>query len=236
MPDLAPMRLACPACLGVALEKVSAAPGVVIDHCRRCGGTWILREQTPRLRAVPSAALRATITRAQDAGFVCHSCHTPMERDEAFCRWCKWKNALDCPSCGRPMHRQTQQNVTVDVCKPCRAVWLDHHELATIWAVAAAGAVAHSSFAGNLPADVNAGSFLLDVLWFAPDLAVHGAVGVARLGAHAVGAGAEAAAHVPGLIASTPELVAGAAEVAGEAAGGVFSLIAEIIGGIFEAF
>ncbi|HEY0017823.1 MAG TPA: zf-TFIIB domain-containing protein [Longimicrobium sp.] len=228
-----PMRLACPACLGVALEKVSAAPGVEIDHCRRCGGTWILREQTARLRAVPASALRATITRSQDAAFVCHACHVPMERDAAFCPWCKWKNALECPECGKAMSRRSERGTAVDVCRGCRAVWLDHHELASIWAVAAAGAVAHYGAAGQMNPALDAGSFLLDALWYAPDLVAHTAYYGAQAGAHVVGAAAEAAAHAPGLLASTPELVAGAAEVAGEAAGGVFSFIAEIIAGIF---
>ena len=230
------MRLACPACLGVALEKVSAAPGVDIDHCRRCGGTWILREQTARLRTVPAAALRATITRTDDAGFLCHSCHSPMERDAPFCRWCKWKNALECPECGTAMRRQTERDVTVDVCRGCSAVWLDHHELASIWAVAAAGAVAHYGAAGQMNPALDAGSFLLDALWYAPDLVVHTAYYGAQAGVHAVGAAAEAAAHAPGLLAAAPELAAGAAEAAGEAAGSVFSVIAEVIAGIFEAF
>ncbi|HYR09706.1 MAG TPA: zf-TFIIB domain-containing protein [Longimicrobium sp.] len=235
MPDQAPMRLACPACLGVALEKVSAAPGLDIDHCRRCGGTWILRNQTARLRTVPAAALRATITRADDAGFLCHSCHAPMERDASHCRWCKWNNALECPSCGKEMPRRTERDVTVDVCRGCSAVWLDHHELASIWAVAAAGAVAASGAANRFSAtDVDAGSFLLDALWYAPDLVVHTAYYGAQAAAHVVSAGAEAAAHAPGLIAAAPELVAGAAEVAGEAAGSVFSVIAEVIAAIFE--
>lgn len=229
-----PMRLACPACLGVALEKVSAAPGVDIDHCRRCGGTWLQREQTPRLRAVPAAALRATITRAQDAAFACHSCHAPMERDAAACPSCRWNNALECPECGKAMRRRTERDVTVDVCRGCSAVWLDHHELASIWAVAAAGAVAASGAAGQLGATgANAGSFLLDALWYAPDLVVHTAYYGAHAAAHVVNAGAEAAAHTPGMLAAAPELVAGAAEVAGEAAGSVFSVIAEVIAGIF---
>lgn len=232
-----PMRLSCPACLGVALERVSAAPGVDIDHCRRCGGTWILREQTGRLRTVPAAALRATITRADDAAFACHSCHAPMERDAPYCRWCKWNNALECPSCGREMVRRTERDVTVDVCRGCSAVWLDHHELASIWAVAAAGAVAASGAANRLSAtDVDAGSFLLDALWYAPDLVVYSAYYGAQAGAHVIGAAAEAATHAPGMLAATPELVAGAAEAAGEAAGSVFSVIAEVIAGIFEGF
>jgi len=231
------MRLSCPACLGVALETVSAAPGVDIDHCRRCGGTWILREQTARLRTVPIAAMRAAITRAQDAAFACHGCHAPMDRDAAACLACRWDNALECPECGKTMRRQTERDVTVDVCRGCKAVWLDHHELSSIWAVAAAGAVAASGAAGRIgEAGADAGSFLLDALWYAPDLVVHTAYYGAQAGAHVVGAAAEAAAHAPGLLAATPELVAGAAEVAGEAAGGVFEFIAEIIGGIFEAF
>lgn len=227
-----PMRLSCPACLGVALEKVSAAPGVDIDHCRRCGGTWILREQTARLRAVPASALRATITRSRDAAFACHDCHGPVERDAAACPACRWNNALECPECGKAMRRQSQQGVTVDVCRGCRAVWLDHHELASIWAVAAA--VALQSRGGRMAAvGTDAGGFLLESLWYAPDLVVHTAYYGAQAAGHVIRAGAEAATHAPGLIASTPELVAGAAEVAGEAAGGVFSFIAEIIGGIF---
>lgn len=233
MPRLVPMRLSCPACLGVALERVSAAPGVEIDHCRRCGGTRILQDQTAQLRAVPAPALRAAITREEEAGFVCHDCHVPMARDAAACVWCKWKNVLECPECGKAMSRRTERGTTVDVCRGCRAVWLDHHELATIWAVAAAGAVAHYGAAGQMNPALDAGAFLLDALWYAPDLVVHGAVAGARLGVHVVSAGAEAAAQVPGLLASTPEAVAVAAEAAGEAAGGVFGFIAEIIGAIF---
>lgn len=224
MTDVAPLRLACPACLGVALEKASAGQGVEIDHCRRCGGTWILRDQASRLRAVPAAALRATLTRAGDAAFACHACHAPMDRGAASCLSCGWRNSLECPECGRAMRRQTERAVTVDVCRGCRGVWLDHDELASLWAAAAAGAVAHSRFAGDFGAmDVDAGSFLLDALWFAPELTIR-----------AGGAAVEAAAQVPGLLASTPEVVAGAAEAAGEAAGSVFGFILEIIGGIFE--
>ena len=232
-----PMRLSCPACLGVALEKVSAAPGVDIDHCRRCGGTWILREQTVQLRTVPAAALRATISRADDAAFACHSCHAPIGRDAAACPWCNWDNALECPECGKAMRRQTQRDVTVDVCRGCNAVWLDHHELASIWAVAAAGAIAGSTVGGKLVAGgADAGGFLLDALWYAPDLVVYSAYYGAQAGAHVVGAAAEAVTHAPGLLAATPELVGGAAEVAAEAAGSVFSVIAEVIAGIFEGF
>lgn len=238
MPE-APLRLTCPACLGVAMEKASVADGVEVDHCGRCGGTWILRPQAERLRAVPAAALRATLTRRDEAGFLCHACHAPMERNAERCPACGWSNALECPDCGKTMRRETERGVTVDVCRGCRAVWLDHDELASLWAVAAAGAVAagHTGVAERIAdTGADAGGFLLNTLWYAPDLAV----GMVHGAAHVAGAGIElaanAAAHAPSLLAATPELVAGAAEVAGEAAGSVFSVIAEIIGGIFDAF
>lgn len=227
----APMRLDCPACLGVALRKVPVAAGIDIDHCARCGGTWIHRDQAPRLRAQPAAAVRAAITRADEAAFVCHDCHGSMSRDAAYCPWCKRANRLECPECGKEMRRESRQGVTVDVCRGCKGVWLDHHELATLWTVAATGALAASQSSGMLSGvDASAGDFLLDVLWYAPDLAV----GAVQLSAHAVSAGVEAAAHAPGLLAATPDVVAGAAEVAGEAAGSVFGFIAEVIAAIFE--
>lgn len=234
MRSAVPMRLECPACLGVALEKVAAAPGVDVDHCRRCGGTWILSEQTAQLRAVPAAALRATLSRAQDAAFACHSCHVPMARDAASCVWCRWNNTLECPECGKAMRRQTQRDVTLDVCRGCKAVWLDHHELAAIWAVAAAGAAAASGVGGRISATgADAGAFMLDALWYAPDLVAYTAIYGTQAAVHVAGAGMEAVSHAPGLIAAAPELASGAAEAAGEAAGGVFDLIAEIIGGLF---
>lgn len=232
----APIRLVCPACLGVALESATVAPGLTIDHCGRCGGTWLPRAQTERLRAAPAAAVRAMIRRADDAGFLCHDCHAPMDRDAASCAACKWGNTLECPDCIKPMRRETHDGVTVDVCRPCKAVWLDHHELSSLWAVAAAGAVARSPGSNAAAVAGDAGGFLLDALWYAPDLVV----GVAHVGVHAAGAGLEAAAHLAGAgmhaAVNAPEIAGGLAEAAGEAAGGVFSLIAEIIGGIFEGF
>jgi Zn-finger nucleic acid-binding protein len=232
----APIRLACPTCLGVVLESAALAPGLTIDFCGRCGGTWLLRAQIDRLRTVPATALRTIIRRSDDAGFLCHDCHAPADRDAASCPACGWANTLECPDCGKGMRRETHNGVTVDVCRPCKAVWLDHHELSSLWAVAAAGAVARSPGTQAVAVAGDAGGFLLDALWYAPDLVV----GAAHVGVHAAGAGLEAASHLAsaGIHAAVnaPEIASGLAEVAGEAAGGVFSLIAEIIGGIFEGF
>lgn len=229
----APLRLACPACLGVALESVSVADGVKVRHCARCGGAWLPRAQAPRLRAVPAAAVRATLTRREDASFVCHNCHAVMDRDAPACAACLWSNTLECPECGRAMRRETKDGLSVDVCRPCAAAWLDHHDLSLLWAAGAAGAIAGATMGSKVAsAGADAGGFLLDTLWWAPDIAV----GVVHASAHMAGAGMEALSHAPEMLAGLPDAAGGAAEVASEAAGGVFSLIADVIGGIFVGF
>jgi Zn-finger nucleic acid-binding protein len=225
------MRLECPACLGLALQRNAVAQGTTLDHCGRCGGTWILRAQIQRLRAVPTHTVRAMIKRADDAGFLCHSCHTPMERDAASCSACKWKNHLECPSCGKGLQRTSEQGVTVDVCRGCQGVWLDHHELSSLWAVAAAAAVANHGGVLDGMSSVADASSLLDVLFYAPDL-VRGTVYVAGEGVELVsnvaGAGLEAAATGGGHSAA----VGAPLEVAGDAAGAVFG----VIGDVFSIF
>ena len=79
---------------------------------------------------------------------------------------------------------------------------------------------------GRTGADT-AGDVALGVLWFAPDLLVHGAIGAAHTAAHLPGA-------VAGLAGAAPEAAANLAGAAGEAAGGIFESIAGIIAGIFE--
>ncbi|HLM68999.1 MAG TPA: zf-TFIIB domain-containing protein, partial [Longimicrobium sp.] len=207
-----------------------------IHHCGRCGGTWLLRAQIAPLRAVSASAVRAMITRAAEAGFLCHGCHAPMERDAAHCPSCSCVNTLECPSCSKWMRRTSERDVTVDVCRGCEAVWLDHHELSALWTAAAALAVVHGGGTNVVAAGADAGSFLLDALWYAPDLtvgAVRGATYLAgegmELTSHAAGAGLEAVSNAPGLFSGLANVL----EAAGDVAGAVFGLIAEVIGGIF---
>jgi hypothetical protein len=186
------------------------------------------------------------IRRANDAGFLCHDCHAPMDRDAASCPGCGWGNRLECPGCGKPMHRKSENSVTVDVCPRCEGVWLDHHELsAALWTAAAAGAAMQARGGLDIASAVGDGSsFLSDALWYSQDLTS----GMAR-GVDAAGTGVEAAGHATGSAvelvshtgeagmhvgASLPEITGGVAEGAGgfaEAAGG----LAEAAGGLAEA-
>jgi Zn-finger nucleic acid-binding protein len=229
MTDLA-VRMTCPACLGVGMQKVPVTPELDIDHCGRCGGNWILHRDTPRLVAVPRAAAHAALGGVTGQGFLCHGCHAPLKRNAPACRACGWSNVLDCPGCGTPMPRKLSRGVTVDVCGGCRGVWLDYAELATLWA-AAAGALVHTS-GGNraMYAGVDAADVLFDTFWYAPDLAAAAVHGTAEL----VGAGWEAALHLPAVLSHAPDALPGLLELAGHAAGAVFGFIAELIAGIFD--
>lgn len=232
MPEPAP-RYPCPVCLGVVMEKIriGAENPVEIDHCRRCGGAWFEYGEIGRLRAHPAAALWSRIARRENASPTpCHDCHAPFSRALAACPACGWKNVLDCPSCDRPMQRESRDGLHLDVCRACKGAWFDHGELDAVWNVQASLALQRRPATAALAADGgSAGDVLLDVLWFAPDLALHGAVGAA----HLVSGAAEAATHLPELAAAAPETAVVVVEAAGEAAGGVFEVIAGILEAIF---
>ncbi|MBB4636122.1 zf-TFIIB domain-containing protein [Longimicrobium terrae] len=215
------IRMECPACLGIPLEKVAVEPGLDIDHCNRCGGNWILQAHTPQLAAVPRAFARAALShRTEEFRFLCHGCHAPMERNSARCGTCEWGNHLDCPSCGRAMAHRKHQHITLDACAHCRGIWLDHAELWALW-TAAAAAVAHTS--GGLASDIGSGldaaDAIFNVLYYGPELV--------RVSGHALSAGVEAAANIAEGTGGVLSLLHGAGEVAGAvfgAIGDVFSI------------
>ena len=218
-------RYPCPVCLGVVMEtlRIGGEQPLEIDHCGRCGGAWFDAGEVERLRTFPSAALWSRIAR-RDAEAVtsCHACHAPLSRGLDECPACGWKNRLDCPVCDRPMERREVSGVTVDACRRCHGMWLDHHELDVVWTAAliatapAAGERARSVAAG-------AGEAALEMMWYAPGLTTHAAIGAAH-----------AASHLPDVIAAAPEAAVHLAGAAGEAAGGIFEAIASIIAAIFE--
>jgi Zn-finger nucleic acid-binding protein len=255
MPELG-TRYPCPVCLGVTLDKVSVGtqaprrprlgvsfsrtpappPGsgrrVEIDHCQRCGGVWLEHGEIPMLRQIPSAALWAAIARhAAQAVTPCHSCHAPLDRNLEACPAWGWKNVIDCPVCDQPMKREQMGGIHLDVCRNCKGVWFDHHELEAIWKEQAGIALERRPDGSRLArSGDDARDFLLASLWFAPDLAFYGAYGAA----HAVSGLAHAAGSIPDIAAAAPEAAVNLVGAAGEAAGGVFDVIASILAGLFD--
>jgi len=219
MAELAP-RLRCPVCLGVMMDKVRVGRGapVEIDHCGRCGGVWLEYGEVQLLRRQPAAALWTAIVRreAEEAAATpCHDCHAPFGRTLPECPSCGWKSVIDCPCCGRPMKRESQGGIDLDVCHGCKGAWCDHHELDAIWTVQASMALErHPAGSTAAHAGANTGEVMLDVLFYGPDLvsaAAHTVSGIAHVATHA------------------PEMV----QAAGEAAGGVFHVIVAVFEGVF---
>ena len=213
-------RYPCPVCLGSHLEKtrVGRTDELELDHCRRCGGVWFELGEIQRLRHQPSHAFWNRVSpHPPDARALCHSCHTPVDRDAETCTSCGSRNAIDCPVCEQPLEAQMYQNIRLDVCKSCRGVWFDHSELAAIWKLSLDTGTRHPKT--GVVTTANTPSLLVvDALTFMPDVLFLGA----RAAGYALSGAAEAVAS------------SGAGEVVAEAAGGVFEVILEIIGGIFS--
>lgn len=220
----AEIRLPCPTCLGVMMEKLKPVRDheLVLDYCRRCGGIWFDAGEVRALREAQPKGLGGSVELRESAfRMPCHSCHAHMDRDAVACMACGWKNQLDCPACQKPLDRIERDGLALDACKPCRGVWFDNHEIAQIW---------NLEMRRNLPtvrqsdgsmtvADI----FLLDAFLWAPDLVFLSAGGVIE------GAGAVAGGGLDGVA----EVAGGVVEGAGEVAGSVFETIAEIIAGLF---
>ena len=107
-----------------------------------------------------------------------------------------------------------QADLTLDVCKRCKGVWFDHHELEAIWEMERDRLLTRGR-GGKVARPTEVGSeVLFQTVFWAPDLVF--------VGAHAAGHTVAAAAE-----AST------ALGAVGDAAGSVFETILEIVAGIF---
>ena len=220
MPKVEP-RYPCPVCLGSHLEKtrVGRADELELDHCRRCGGVWFELGEIQRLRHQPSQAFWNRVSpHPPDARALCHSCHTPIDRNVHECPSCGSRNAIDCPVCEQPLEAQMYQNVRLDVCKSCRGVWFDHAELAAIWKLSLDTGKTRRTRTGVVTTTNTPSLLVFDALTFMPDVLFLGA----RTAGYALSGAAEAVAS------------SGVGDVVAEAAGGVFEVILEIIGGIFS--
>lgn len=211
-------RWPCPVCLGVKLEKLPiGSSGLVLDHCTRCGGMWFELGEVRALGGENRATLWEAVERRDDIHHArCHSCEAYYPRDAEECPVCETKARLDCPTCDRRMKQVAHDDLVLDVCKRCKGVWFDRHELEGIWSLERDKLVARYRDQGKVARVARDGSeVLLESLIWAPDLVVYGAYAAGRVASAA--------------LESAPEI----GEVVVEAAGGVFETIVEIIAGIF---
>ena len=217
-------RWPCPVCLGVKMEKTSLGTGagdasgpLTLDHCARCGGMWFELGEVQRLRSERPESLWARIpAREERHRAQCHTCRAFVDRDAPKCAACGAKTRLSCPACDTRMLQVSSSSLTLDVCKRCKGVWFDHHELEAIWEMERDRLVARRGRNGAVARTADTGAdVLFETLFWAPDLVFVGA----HVAGHAVAGAAEAAPA--------------ALEAVGEAAGSVFEAILEIVGGIF---
>ncbi|MCG8467138.1 MAG: zf-TFIIB domain-containing protein, partial [Gemmatimonadetes bacterium] len=206
-------RWPCPVCLGVKMEKTAIDNGssedgpLLLDHCPRCGGMWFELGEIQRLRSEKPEALWAQIpTRDEPHRAQCHSCRAVIDRDAHECATCGAKTHLDCPECDERMEQVRHGALTLDVCKRCKGVWFDHHELEQIWSIERDKLLARRKRGGLRRAGDEGSDILLETLVWAPDLVF--------VGAHAAG-------HA---VAAAVEAAPGAIEVVGEAAASVFEV------------
>ena len=134
---------------------------------------------------------------------------------EAYFSACGAKTRLNCPCCDTRMLRVRQADLTLDVCKRCKGVWFDHHELEAIWEMERDRLLTRGR-GGKVARTTEVGSeVLFETVFWAPDLIF--------VGAHAAGHTVVAAAEAAPI----------ALEAAGDAAASVFETILEIVAGIF---
>lgn len=217
-------RWPCPVCLGVKMEKTTVgtradgSAALTLDHCARCGGMWFELGEVQRLSFERPESLWSRIpVRDEPHRAQCHSCRALLDRDAPECAGCGAKTRLDCPACGTRMLLVREKALTLDVCKRCKGVWFDHHELDEIWKLERGRFVVKREKGGKLARRKGdeGTDVLFETLFWTPDLVF--------LGAHAAGHGVAAAA----------EAAPGALDAVGEAAGSVFETIVEIVAGVF---
>ncbi len=222
-------RWPCPVCLGVKMEKTPIGAGsgdaepLLLDHCPRCGGMWFELGEVQRLRSAKPEELWTKIpARGEPHRAQCHSCRALVDRDARECPTCGARTHLDCPVCDDRMRQVPHDALTLDVCKRCKGVWFDHHELETTWKLERDKLIARREGSKLARAAEDGSEVLFQTLIWAPDLVFYGA----QAAGHVVAAAAQGLSHAP-------EVLAGGADVVGEAASSVFEVIVEIVAGIF---
>lgn len=92
---------------GAALREVRAKGKIVafaVDECPSCNGTWFDRGEVSRATG-------------------------DKEVERLIVKYAAGDSGLACPRCGREMAVRPVGEVTLDVCRTCKGVWVDAAEL-----------------------------------------------------------------------------------------------------------
>jgi Zn-finger nucleic acid-binding protein len=220
-------KLPCPVCLGVTMKKTTLTGRgqmLVLDHCPRCSGIWFELGEVQRLRARPPDALWKLVQqRHAPYKGPCHNCQAILDRNADRCGACGTTNRINCPSCDKELSVEEHEGYRLDVCRACKGVWFDHVELEAIWKLSLTASRRAPERSGATDAAEIGSYVLLDSLFWAPHLFLHGA--------HSAGM---AATEVGGAMLSAPDAVGGIAEGAADAASGAFEAIVGIISGLVD--
>lgn len=175
----------CPVCPGVSLRKVVIAgpDPFMLDNCASCGGVWFDHGEVTKLKQCTPEDLWRQIAQTESVYRAeCRNCGTPMDRNDKFCRSCYWENRIECPACNERMEAIVRAGVKLDVCRGCRGVWFDRHELAEIWRVEFNAAVGRTTV-------------VMEGVGYDPFLTLYGAQAMATAAPGLVHAAGEATTH-----------------------------------------
>ena len=189
------------------------SPSTIAPVAAACGSNWA--RCSGFVRSGPNRCGHRSRHGDERHRAQCHTCRAFVDRDAPDCPACGAKTRLNCPCCDTRMLQSRQADLTLDVCKRCKGVWFDHHELEAIWEIERDRFVAQGRGGKVARTTEVASEVAFETLFWAPDLVLVGA----HVAGHTVAAAAEAAPT--------------ALEAVGDAAASVFEGILEIVAGIF---
>ncbi len=124
-------RPPCPGCGGGRLAPVGTSGPAAIWSCRACLGVFAGLEAVAQ--AGHTHGFGHHILQVGKAAPRCRGCRAILAPGGA-CSKCA-SQLIACAACAAAMERVTVEALTIDVCRSCRAVWLDAGELGALVAI-----------------------------------------------------------------------------------------------------
>jgi Zn-finger nucleic acid-binding protein len=100
-------------------------------RCPACYGFWAAGDSLEH--AVRDATDEHPSFTAAMAPSRCRACLGHLKPDGVCAKCGRALPTLECPACNRPMERNKQKSVTLDVCGRCKGVWFDVGEIGHVY-------------------------------------------------------------------------------------------------------